>query len=834
MTRSERTTRRRLAALLLACLVTAAAVLGAVLGSGSAGGSASAASSPGEVVPQTDDSVPARGVTLFGSSPAEAPNEVWGIGRSHGSTTIVRYATGAGWSVAGGPLTAGLQPLSGFKLDHPEEARYAQPSPLAGQVTPDGSAVLLGTVPGASSSSPREVVLTRDPGGAFTEIPLPPGSEEAHAEGEVTLAKGEVAFGRSREPLVAALEEGASRAGALLVPVEEAGSSGTEDSVLHWSAGAKKWTREAIQIPAASGSEFEVLAIGASSSENAWLLASLSSSHYPPGSVGLFRRHVEGETASWVPVAVDGGEAGGEVTVPVGSGSQQFTIAGGTQSQIMTVTSEGLWLDGVRADANASMTMYLKPTGEGEAQVQRAWCAIPAGSGAEACAGQLPEALPKSGGRSYAWADPSSPYGQRVITGFAAGVSLRLEGREFEGREFVAQAALGGTPGQDVGGSYGSAFAGPREGWLGQELLPVHLTAEPSANRLTPWPVPFRKALLAVAPAPNQAIGAASSEALAVGDNGEVARYEGSSAGWVPESLLGPGGKFETPRLRAVAWPRANRAYAVGDFSSNAQSQMWLWRGETGLWEPDPATPQNFRGNLLGIAFEPGESARGYAVGEEGTLLGYGKTWQQERLPSEPACTPIKGQAEEVKRCSDWSDVTFTSVAFAGSEAIVAYRILPSTSNEQYRGGLLVNSGSGWHIDTGAAAALGEEAPYAVAGLPDGGAAFSSSGLGEGSLIFERQGAGAPWQPTSTPFPGRTAGSLSLFREGGALRAIATGVVPDTARLESEAGVPVGQPPELLKPYPIESSPEQGVLRQTGSGWSDEEHELNDAKEVAG
>ena len=347
--------------------------------------------------------------------------------------------------------------------------------------------------------------------------------------------------------------------------------------------------------------------------------------------------------------------------------------------------------------------------------------------------------------------------------------------------------------------------------------------------------MPFRKALLAIAPQPGAPVGGLGSEALAVGDNGEVARYEGQKSGWVPESLLGPGGKFETPRLRSVAWPTPSRAYAVGDYSSAVTSQMWLWRGETGLWEPDPATPENFRGNLLGIAFDPNEPSRGYAVGEQGVLLGYGKTWEQQKLPEEPLCTPREaGNAEEESRCLDWTDASFTSVAFAGSEAIVAYRILPSISSEQYRGGLLVNDGGGWQIDKGAAAALGANTPYAVAGLPDGGAAFSAEGITEGSEIYERQSAGAPWQPTATPFPGRAAGSLSLFRENGELRVVTSGVVPDTAKLESEPNPPAGFPPNLLSPYPIESDPEQGVLRQTPNGWSDEEHELNNAKEVPG
>ena len=57
---------------------------------------------------------------------------------------------------------------------------------------------------------------------------------------------------------------------------------------------------------------------------------------------------------------------------------------------------------------------------------------------------------------------------------------------------------------------------------------------------------------------------------------------------------------------------------------------MWLWRAETGLWEKDPATPLNFRGNMLGIAFDPEPPSLGYAVGQQGVLLRFGKTWTQE------------------------------------------------------------------------------------------------------------------------------------------------------------------------------------------------------------
>ena len=73
-----------------------------------------------------------------------------------------------------------------------------------------------------------------------------------------------------------------------------------------------------------------------------------------------------------------------------------------------------------------------------------------------------------------------------------------------------------------------------------------------------------------------------SSEAVAVGDQGAVGRFK-PGAGWLPESLFGPGERVEHPRLRAVAWPTPNRIFAVGD-----HGQMWLWRGETDLWEKDP------------------------------------------------------------------------------------------------------------------------------------------------------------------------------------------------------------------------------------------------------
>ena len=789
-------------------------MLGGVL-PGSAGSGRAGAAPGEEPTPQTDASLPAHGVTMIGATPAEpgAPgaDETWGVGHEEATTVLVRYYMHAG-SAGGeeGSWTLGPALPSGFSLGE---------GPIAGQMTPGGGGVLAGTAAARARLSPQ-VLLVRKPGGPFIETTPVSIEGEAQAEGEEPLLKaGERLFGNARAPLIAPLEEAGGEAGALVAPVQLNG--GVEEQVLHWDG--HQWSREQIAIPAASKEDFRVLALGASSPSNAWLLAQLSSkSSYPFGSVALFRRVHEGsEPWSWKPVAATGGSGDEEahpLNVPLrGGGTARFTVARTgepptVRSQLLTVTADGVWVDGERADVTtqepASTTLFFKPEGSEGGQVASSWCWLPSDVPAETapCQHELPEALPSGFSRSIAWADGSGPFGARVITGLPEGVSLRLQGETFTR---VLALGAGASPGTDPGAALGAAFANPTEGWLGVEGLPVHLTTKPAASRLTPWPTSFRHPLLAIAPQPSAPVGAISSEALAVGDQGAVARYK-PGQGWLPESLFGPGQRVEKPRLRSVAWPTPNRAYAVGD-----GGQMWLWRGETSLWEKDPATPINFRGNLLGVAFDPSNPARGYAVGTSigagGVLLRYGKSWSEETaLPAE-----AQGAA-------------FTSIAFAGSEAIVAFRKQPNPNENRFVGGLLVNDGSGWHVDAEAAAAMGTGVPEAVAGLVDGGAAFATTGGSEGAQVFERQGPGSPWQATSTPLPG-SPGSLALFREAGALRAIVSGGGVGSPSAPPPA--PPGSPPSFVEALPPQAAGLEGggVLRQTASAWRDETHELNSA-----
>jgi hypothetical protein len=776
---SRRRARRVITRLLLPLAAALGLGLGLALSGGPSAPRAAAEPGSGEFAPHTDGSVPAHDTTMFGSTSA---GETWGVGEvGHERWGIVHYRPGSGWAREQWLEANGAQPS-------PETAFKPPKSPLGGEITPAGSGALLGSVGPEKQENPREVLLVRNPGGAFQETkePIPP----------ALLGPGEHLFERERTPLLAALDEN-GHAGALVAPAKS--GSGIEDGVLHWDG--SKWTREKIEPPEASRSDFRVLALSASAPDNAWLLAQVAS--VKAGAVTLLHRVLgsEGTPPTWQPVPVKEKGTPGE---PLNVLGEQFTVNGTGEPPIvsaplLTVTKAGLWLDGETKAGR--LTMFFKPSeGEEKAAV---WCKF----STKCEGGTLEDELPVGPSRSFAW-DSSQKYGDRVITGLNEGVTLRLEGTTF--RRVLA---LGGGS-ENVGAKFGAAFASPREGWLGATLLPVHLTASKVDNQLTQYPVPFHHALLAVAPQPGAPIGSLASQALAVGNNGEVARYT-PGEGWQPESLLNASGRRATPRLRALAWPTSARAYAVGDLG-----QMWLWRGEAGLWEPDPAAPRNFRDNLLGVAFDPNDSSRGFAVGQQGVLLRYGKSW----APEPQSALPEAAQG-----------ASFTSIAFAGSETLIAFRKPHSDKGiNTYSGGVIVNKpGSGWTLEQGATAPLGPGGlPWAVAGLPDGGAAVSGEDIYGAPLVIERENATAPWQ-LQRPYPGNAApGSLALFREGGELRAVGAGSIVSTFEADfGQTNPPPGFPPNLVTPYPAANG---YIMRQTREGWSDEQHDAKEARPTAG
>ena len=771
---------RRLVALLgVAALLASCVVWGRPGPAGAAGG--------GPLIAEPVVSAAAAGVRqLLGPSAQEAPGEIWGVANaSGGRELIVRYTDAGGWQNMPDPVDAEGRSVTGLQV--PLAA-------LAGRTTATGGVAVLANVP---ATTPPQVLLVRDRGGQFRVAPAPP------LEGKETLFTGEKSSLK-----VVAVDEPGGRTGAYAVPDP---GTGLAKSVLHYDG--TEWTREQLCLgPApepckAPAAGFSILGIDATGAGNAWLLARQPKFKAIGEAIVLLRR----EGSEWRQQTL-GGSLGALYASEesVVGGTKVFVAGREKKGQPLTVTSSGVWVDATVAVGSATprsdATIYYDI---GSSQVTGSWCELPETTAAavreEVCKAPLGSELAAGEGRSYAWPPaPGDQFGTRAITGVGQGAMLI-----FEAGSFTRIPLAGGG-----GSSAGAALFAPDQGWLGPSY---RLTRAPVPSGLQPWPVPFRRPLTAIASEPGEPVAGLSSEALAVGDRGQVARYL-PGQGWQPEPLLTGTGTRATPDLRGVAWPRRDLAFAVGDGGA-----MWLWRASSGLWEPDPGAPPNLiRGNFTGIAFDAANPDRGYAVGKQGLLLRYGRRWTQEALP--PGLDP---------------EVNITSIAFAGSEALATYTLAVSRGPNQfptYTGGLLVNDGAGWRVEEAASAALApaeaipsQVAPRRVAGLPDGGAVVAGARGG----VIVRDGPGAPWRAVPGPPVGFPVAAAAI-REGGQLRAVlaveanASGRATaereqDTDRFQAEGQPASGQPSLLTEPYPL---PKNGFLiRETANGWRDEQRQ---------
>jgi hypothetical protein len=721
--------------------------------------------------------------TLIGASAAGAPGEAWAIGglgslpvavegHSFANTNVLlRYTNQSGdWQVV---------PVLDAQGDAPEFNWGS------GQVTPAGGVVLDGTA--GSALGGGESILTDGPGGAFAAATVPSASGP-----QAVLQAGETLFPTSGAPLVAGLDESEGHTGALIAPVWVEGGS-LEPGVLHYDGSS--WKREPLcaayegGVCTPLGSTPKPLAIAASSPGAAWLLAQVG------GAAELFQRvAVPGGAPLWVRVDFAAG-----LLSPEGppAGERVSPAAGGP---IITATNQGVWIDltiNGGPGQSASATMLVAASSPGN--VLGTWCyptqLCPAGTPS------LGAVFPGEYS-SFAWAGTAADEsGARIISGLPDGALLRLGG---SGQPTQLSSPFSYLPGGsagvgDVAGA-GAAFDSPQEGWIGGTSPLIHVTANPSPTQLTSWPAPFRSPLLAIVAQPGTVPGSPSAQALAVGAGGEIGRYL-PGEGWTAEFLYNSNGERQTPNLRGVAWPEPERAYAVGD-----NGAMWLWQASTGAWEADPAAPIGFRGQLTGIAFSAVEPGLGYAVGKQGVLLAYDKSWTQQQPPP------------------GLENANFTSVAFAGTEAIATYRMLNSSAHEV--GGLIVNDGSGWRVDESAQALIGQLSPVLskVAGLPDGGAVAAGPGI-----AIERDSSTSPWRFSNAPLPeAANISALAAFREGSSVRALAsidTGGESDPGDslvyelIDNPAGPAFGPYGQLLGPDPL---PTRGfLLRERAGGWQD-------------
>jgi hypothetical protein len=755
--------------------------------------------------------MPAGDLRVLGSSPQEAKGEAWAYGDA-GQLELLEHTEASGWQLI--PLPA--KPGGGSLGQAVGSGAFPGG---AGRVTAAGGVVLL-TEGG---------IVVRDPGGAPGLIPAPT-APEGGEEPPAPPPGGGAAY--------AATEEENGDTGLLIAPYNDGAEVEAGPAVMHYDG--EKWTREAIESNGGATEALtpQALACGgtqasesASSPQNCWLLASyhLGGTGAEPNQLALFRRTPSKSATSadvWERVQVADWLLG-EQTPPAGvtETPSVHTLGGGAQT--LTVTAQGVWVDfqartesKSNAHTDVSELVNAPPTDVASASVAGRWCypiivsACEQSLGAELPAQYHSFALPASS----AGGAVEGP-GQRIITGLPEGAMLELAGGGFE--------HVAGAGGQG-GGEYGAAFSftgkgSVEQGWIGEgegsadddegESPIVEVTPEPPGNQLQEAPVPFRNPLLAVAQAPGSTPGDPSADAIAVGLGGEIGRYE-PARGWSSESLYNSKGEAETPTLRGVAWPEPGRAYAVGDGGT-----MWLWRAQTGLWEQDPAKPLNFVGNLTAVAFDPSNPDLGYAVGKQGVLLKFGKSWEE--------ISPSEREALERELKFGEQQLNFTSIAFAGSEALASYRYV---NGEHEAGGLLVNDGSGWRVDHGVTALAGQPVLSKVAGLSDGGAVAAGPGL-----VIERDSATAPWRFSAPLLGAQNVSALAAYEEAsGAVRAVVSidldpylnpnylPLIDGAFAGDLPAPSGPGQPPPRLSPDPL---PDTGyVLKETDTGWSDIEH----------
>jgi len=721
----------------------------------------------GAVVVQPSLGLPAANVVLAGAARDGAPGEAWGYGTLSGAATdasgqplsagaygfvLVRHTDADGWTLQRSTGTESFRPLDG---------------PAAGRVTSAGGVAVAGVRD--TADGPKATLLVRAAGATAVAAPAPDPSGDP---GTGVLHAGERLLDGQGTALAAVDEDG--RTG-VFVP---AFGGAVDSAILHWDGQA--WSREPIDVPADSSSFFQVQALAASSPDNAWLLAQ-ESPDLGRGVV-LFQRVVDGAGAHWEERLL--GASPFAQSAPPGTGVQ--ALGGrGWPGDPLSVTEQRVWVDGT-AQAGGAAQDFTLAYDVASGQVAHTWCDIAATGGTPLCDLPLGSGLASTGYRSFAF--PGAGDGTRIVTnapavpgsdGTSHGVWLQLDDAGAARRP-----GIGGT-GATVGARSG-AFAAPDDGWLGGVHAVGRVTRTSAPVRLVPWPLDVRHPLSAAATQPGATPGDPSAAVLAVGAAGTIVRYT-PSGGWSPEFLLNGVGQRLSPNLRGVAWPEPQRAYAVGD-----NGEMWVWRGETGLWERDEAAPNDFVAHLMGVAFAPGDPSRGYVVGKGGVLLRYGKTWTQEPLPA----------------AAQGADLT--AIAFAGGQALVA-------AGRH----LLVNDGGGWRIDPAAEqllAARPDASLFAVAGLPDGGAVAAGRGI-----VLERDGPTAPWRLAARPLAGVSVVAAAAVRDGARVSAVLS-VTTDPAYPRPDILPPAdpGQPPPLVAPDPL---PQDGlVLRETAAGWRDEEH----------
>lgn len=765
-----------------AALAVVATVVFAVIAVGPVRGVAGGESSPQPILGPALalNEADLEGTMLMGAS-SESVGEAWAIG-FHPAGMPVPTLDGTPLEFEGSP---GNAPQTVFyrhtaamgwqAVDTPRKtggAAYRQLQPVheSTSITPQGGGAVLGIADG----QPRAFI--RDPGGSFTES-IPPADVLLPAE-RIVAGSGD------RGPAAAYDAPGGTGLFA-------AATGGAAETVIHFDG--DQWVRETVEYPSGMDSNFRIRAISVTGVADAWMAADNPT---PTGrGLMIFKRNGAGV---WQERSL-GASKFADSTIPADGVTDVDSLASTTATvgtDPLTATDDGVWIDGkfeVGGETRTFTVFYDDSAGA----VTGSWCDA-VGSSGPVCNRPLGGEFNRGFGyRSTAWS--GAGLGTRVIsnpvepgTGDRPNYATYLK---LAGDDFLRVPAAG------YDRRVSTALFTDSKGFITPE---TELTADPKPARLASWAVGSRSPFVDAVGEPGKPVGSIDSRALAVGEDGGISRYI-PSKGWLTEYLQTANGLVTRPDLRAVAWPEAARAHAVGNDGS-----MWLWRAENNLWQRDPGAPVGIETHLMDIAFNPNDAEQGYVVGREGTLLKYGKSW--ERVCVNPGDHIDCG---DERLDAEFADTTIRAITFAGGEPIAV-----AGSD------VLVRQGGVWKADPDFRAMIADlragingDAPelLTVAGLPDGGAFVG----GDGGFAFKRENASAPWISVAQPLKALAITSSALFREAGELRVLVT----TTDALAFPPLDPIGpagpgQPQPFLRP--LEHPADGFLLRETATGWRDE------------
>ena len=223
---------------------------------------------------------------------------------------------------------------------------------------------------------------------------------------------------------------------------------------------------------------------------------------------------------------------------------------------------------------------------------------------------------------------------------------------------------------------------------------------------------------------------------------------------------------------------------------------MWLWRARHRPLGEGPGGPDRLRGEPDGRRVRP-ERSRPRLCGRQGRRAA---ALRQELDPGTAAGRLRLGRLHAGRLCR---------LAGDGRR-----RAATCSSND----------GSGWRVDAGRRRAA-RSVPTSPGACSRSRACPTAARWPPGEhVVIERDGPARPWRFSDQPLPNSTVIAAAALRDGERVRAVVSVVPrlryppPDNLLPDPDPNVP----PPLLRPFPL---PADGyVLRETGTGWRDEQH----------